>query len=196
MMYKNKNKNINKKKSIAVEIASTMAVILFLVFVLVSSASSAFASDINEDNILRLINKERTYRGIPSLEVRDELRDASINKSSDMLTRNYFEHYAFGLAPWDFITDAGYDYLYAGENLAMDFDTSEGMVRSWMQSTTHRNNILNPDFDETGIGVVKGEYTEGTNTHDTYMVANMFAKKKPAVMKFIDRIVDFVKNIF
>ncbi len=193
---KNKNKNSNVKNNFAVEAVSILALILFSVFVLVSNASAALASDITEDNILKLINKERIYRGIPSLESRDELKEASKSKSNDMLTRNYFDHYAFGLAPWDFITDSGYDYLYAGENLAMDFDTSEGMVRSWMQSATHRNNILNPDFDETGIGVVKGEYTEDQNTHTTYMVTNMFAKEKPTVLKLIDRVVDFVRNIF
>jgi len=195
-MNKNKNKNLQAKGSVYVEAISLVALILFSLFIIVSNASATLASEISEDNILGLINKERTYRGIPSLEVRDELREASINKSKDMITRNYFDHYAFGLTPWDFITNSGYDYLYAGENLAMDFDTSEGMVSSWMKSSAHRNNILNPEFDETGIGVVKGEYTEGGNTHTTYMVTNMFGKEKPAVLKVIDRVVDFVKNIF
>ena len=195
-MITNKNKKFRLDNRVIVEIASVVALVLFSIFIVVANTKTAFASEISEDNVFRLINKEREYRGIPSLRENDELNQAAMKKSADMITRNYFEHYAFGLNPWDFIVDAGYDYLYAGENLAMDFDTSEGMVRSWMQSTTHRINILNPDFNETGIGVVKGEFTENDNIHTTYMVTNMFAREKPAILKLVDRVVDFVKNIF
>ncbi len=195
-MNKNKNKNFTFDKRVIVDTVSIVALILFSIFVVISNAKAALASEISEDNILKLINKERIYRGIPSLEANDLLNEASYNKSTDMITRNYFEHFAFGLSPWDFISDAGYEYLYAGENLAMDFDTSEGMIKSWMQSDTHRGNILNPDFDETGVGVVKGEFTEDNKTHETYMVTNLFAKEKPTVLKLIDRAINFVRNIF
>lgn len=195
-MNKNTNKNKITKKRFVIELATAISLVIFSLFVIVANARAALASEINEENILRLINKERTYRGIPSLEIDERLDKAAIRKTEDMINRNYFEHYAFGLTPWNFITEAGYNYLYAGENLAMDFDTSEGMVRSWMQSTTHRNNILNPDFDETGIGIVKGEYTEDGNSHETYMVTNMFAREKPAVLRLIDRVVNFMSNIF
>ena len=167
--------------------------ITLTIFVFVFSANFVFASDINSDNILKLINQERTIRGIPTLKTNDELNQAASLKSKDMINRSYFDHYAFGLTPWDFIKNSGYDYLYAGENLAMDFNTSEGTVKAWMNSPAHRDNILNPDFTETGIGVVKGEYTEKGFGHSTTMISNMFGRQKPTILKAFDYI---AKNFF
>ncbi len=157
---------------------------------------SAHASDITVENVKGQINYQREIRGLNPLSEDNRLDKAAEEKSKDMVERDYFEHYAYGLTPWIFISNQKYDYLYAGENLAMDFQTSEGMVRAWMSSPTHRKNILNPDFDDVGIGIVKGEYTDDTGSHETVMVANMFGKEKPKVLQFFDKIVDTFKKIF
>lgn len=163
----------------------------------VAFASHTFASPITAQNVLDDINTQRTIQGLPKLVLDSDLNNAAALKSKDMLNRNYFEHYAFGLKPWDFIHNAGYNYLYAGENLAMDFTTSEGMVSAWMNSPAHRENILNPDFKDTGIGIIKGEYTENGVVHSTTMVTNMFGRKKPAIVKAFDYIThDLFGNLF
>ena len=156
----------------------------------------AHASEITSENVRFQVNYYREIRGLKPLDDDARLDNAAENKSTDMIDRDYFEHYAYGLSPWIFIADQKYNYLYAGENLAMDFQTSEGMVRAWMSSPTHRRNILNPDFDDIGIGIVKGEYTENGNTHETVMVTNMFGKEKPKIMQFFDKVVEVLKNIF
>lgn len=159
----------------------------------VSIISYAFASSITPDNVIRLINEERTNRGIPKLKIDNELNQSALLKAKDMINRDYFEHYAFGLTPWDFIKLSDYNYLYAGENLAMDFNTAEGMVKAWMSSPEHRDNILSPDYTESGIGIVKGEFTENGKSRDTVMVANTFGRKKPTIIKIYDSI---ARNIF
>lgn len=164
-----------------------------LIIVFLYSTQFAFASEINQENVINLINQERTSRGISSLKIDSDLNQAAGLKSRDMINRNYFDHYAYGLSPWDFITISGYNYLYAGENLAMDFNTSEGVVKAWMNSPTHRDNILNPDFTETGIGIVKGDFIENSSVHQTTMISNMFGRKKPAILKIFDYI---AKNVF
>ena len=50
----------------------------------------------------------------------------------------------------------GYDYRYAGENLARDFSTTGPMIKAWMSSQTHKDNIVSTRYQETGIGVVNG----------------------------------------
>lgn len=157
-----------------------------------------FASEITSGNMLRLLNEERAKRGITRLRVSDELNNAALLKSKDMVNRDYFDHYAFGLTPWDFIKNSGYDYLYAGENLAMDFFTAEGMVNAWMQSDTHRDNILNPNYSEIGLGVVKGEYIEdgGLYGKNTIIVTNMFGRKKPTVLKVFNNISKTLSRFF
>lgn len=181
--YKNK---INKKAIFA-------GAVIGLAMLFPSVAS---ASEITPENVLYLINQERVYRGLIPLRLNSDLSVAAQMKSRDMINRDYFEHYAFGLTPWDFIINQDYDYLYAGENLAMDFDTAEGMVNAWLNSPSHRANILNEDFEDTGIGVIKGEYIENGESRETVMVSNMFGRKRPAIVKVFDSIVKNVVSLF
>lgn len=182
---KNKYKILNK----------TLITLAAGAFIMIS-APKTFASDITPENVLFDINKERIYYGLQPLKFDPNLDLAAQEKSQDMLDRNYFEHYAFGLSPWDFIRNSGYNYLYAGENLAMNFSTSEGMVDAWMNSDSHRRNILDEDFEEAGIGVVKGTYASAGKPHETYMVSNMFGRKKPAIVEFFNNIIESVAGIF
>lgn len=180
-----KNKNIKFTNKVA-------AVLLSFVFVAVLSipfvTPKTYASDIDPVNITILVNRERINNGLAPLKVNYELTSAAEAKSTDMIQRHYFDHYALGLTPWMFIKNANYNYQYAGENLAMDFETSEGMVSAWMNSPAHRANILNPKYEEIGIGVVKGAYSENNVAHETIMVTNMFGSEKPSYTKVLETI--------
>ena len=156
----------------------------------------AFASDISPQNIFLLVNKERTTRGLVPLRENTNLTNAATAKSTDMINRNYFDHYAFGLTPWDFVLSYDYNYLTAGENLAMDFETSEGVVKAWMESSSHRANILNPDFQDLGVGVVKGAYINNEGTHETKMVTQMFGRHKSVIVQAFDNIISAFQNMF
>jgi uncharacterized protein YkwD len=182
----------NKNKKFQISFITAISVALAFSF----STTNVSASQISTDNVSYLINKERTYYGLEPLRINNELNIAATNKADDMINRDYFEHYAYGLTPWDFINFSGYNYLYAGENLAMDFQTSEGMVNAWMNSDIHRENILNPDYDEIGIGVVKGVYTENGQDRETVIVTNMFGRKRPVVLDVFNNIVDKIVNLF
>lgn len=168
----------------------------FLISLIGAGSVSAYATTITPTNLMDQINNQRQIRGLNPLKDDQRLDQAAENKSEDMINRDYFEHYANGSTPWDFITKQNYNYLYAGENLAMDFQTSEGMVRAWMSSPSHRKNILNPDFEDIGIGVVKGEYSDDSGKHETIIVANMFGKEKPKILQLFDNMVNKIKSIF
>ncbi|MCG2685812.1 CAP domain-containing protein, partial [Candidatus Parcubacteria bacterium] len=75
---------------------------------------------------------------------------------------------------WYFIVGVGYDYLYAGENLAKDFSHSSGVVDAWMNSPTHRENLVNPRYEDIGLAVVNGTL----NGVETTLVVQMFGRKK------------------
>lgn len=130
------------------------------------------------------------------LETSDLLTDAALNKSRHMILNNYFEHYAYGLTPWSFIINSGYDYAIAGENLAMGFSSAEGVVDAWMDSPSHRANLLNPDYQDIGVGVVKGEFTENGETKNITMTTEMLAKPKPIITRIFDRINDVFNSMF
>lgn len=131
------------------------------------------ATDITVDKLLSLTNQERINNKLPPLRYSDKLAKAAEEKAKDMFTKNYWAHYApDGTTPWEFILSSGYKYEYAGENLAKDFMFSDGVVSAWMNSKTHRENILRPNYDEVGFGVVNGVL----NGEETTLVVQMFDK--------------------
>ncbi len=99
------------------------------------------------------------------------LAQAAQSKANDMLAKQYFAHNTpSGETPWTFIKAAGYSYVTAGENLAIDFTEAESIQSAWMNSPGHRANIMNKSFQEIGIGIAKGMY----NGHQTTIVVQMF----------------------
>lgn len=167
-----------------------------IISVVFFGGTKVFASDITEENIVYLINQERTYYGLAPLQINQKLETAAKNKTKDMLNKNYFEHYAYGMSPWGFIKNQNYNYLNAGENLAMNFDTAEGMVNAWMNSESHKKNILSSNYNEMGIGISTGQYTESGETYTTTIVSNMFGKQKPVVVEAIDKFINNFSIVF
>jgi len=133
----------------------------------------AFA-DVSVNELLLFTNEKRIEIGLSTLSLNDELSIAAQNKASDMFEDNYWAHNApDGTTPWEFIKGAGYNYVYAGENLAKGFKNSDDVVNAWMASTTHRENLLSPKFDEVGYAVKSGNL----NGEETIIVVQEFGSK-------------------
>ena len=138
--------------------------VLFLAFQLVLStillvkpAVLGFASQISPERVVELTNSERAKVGAPALKLNSFLNEAAQRKAGDMFAFNYWAHNSpSGRDPWTFFKEVGYRYLFAGENLARDFSSPEAVVSAWMASPTHRENLLNPKYQEIGISVVDG----------------------------------------
>lgn len=121
-------------------------------------------ADYSAGTLVSMTNSARAREGMGALTVNSELTSAAYNKAQDMLENQYFAHTSpQGKTPWDFIKSAGYDYVYAGENLAIGYTDAGELFSAWLASATHRENILNPNFREIGIAVVSGSY-EGQET--------------------------------
>lgn len=109
---------------------------------------------ITKESILQLTNFDREAFGRPPLVENAQLDEAAQNKADDMYMYNYWAHNSpDGRTPWNFISEVGYNYQEAGENLAEDFDDAGLEELAWMNSPEHRSNILNPDFEDIGIGI-------------------------------------------
>ncbi len=121
--------------------------------------NQALSSALTTRNILELTNYSReSYNEQPLLE-NPQLDQAAQAKAQDMLDNQYFAHNSpQGRTPWDFIKASGYNYAVAGENLAINFYSAEGVEQAWMNSPGHKANILNKDFQDIGIGIVQGQY--------------------------------------
>jgi hypothetical protein len=76
-----------------------------------------------------------------------------------MAASGYFSHTGpDGKTPWQWISASGYQYQYAGENLAVRFINSTDVINAWMESPTHRANIVKPVYTQIGVGVAEGMY--------------------------------------
>ena len=118
--------------------------------------AAAEGPNISGHEILSLGNRFRSLSGASALKEDRRLTRAAQARADDMARRGYFAHTnPRGKTPWDFITEAGYSYGYAGENLATGQRTAEDVQRSWQRSSAHRANQLNRQFTETGIGIAK-----------------------------------------
>lgn len=112
------------------------------------------------DQVIALTNAKRAENGLGALTFNSQLAQAAAGKAQDMHVTNYWSHNSpTGKTPWSFISGAGYKYVYAGENLARDFDDANSTVNAWMASPSHRSNILDKNFKEIGVAVTSGTLT-------------------------------------
>lgn len=122
-----------------------------------------------------LTNQDRAKSGIPTLSIDAHLSQAAQLKADDMAAKGYFSHVdPEGRQPWYWLQKAGYEYAYAGENLAVNFTDSEDVQEAWMNSPTHHANIVKPQYTRIGIGVAQGMY----QGKETTFVVQFFATPK------------------
>jgi hypothetical protein len=137
-----------------------------------------YASDINVSDLLKDTNEQRKERGFSELRLNEKLSTAAKNKAAHMFEKNYWAHISpDGVEPWDFILGENYDYIYAGENLAKNFSQSKAVVEAWLNSPSHRDNLLSPNYDEVGFAVVNGVL----DGYETTLVVQMFGRPRDKV---------------
>ncbi len=144
--------------------AIKFAVFLFFALAQMGRADISLAVSITVQDMINLTNKSRIEAGLAPLAINEKLARAAEEKASDMFKLQYFDHNSpDGTTPWDFIKSAGYEYEYAGENLAIDFISANGAHKALMESSSHRDNILNMNYVEIGIAV-KEDIFEGSKS--------------------------------
>jgi uncharacterized protein YkwD len=136
-----------------------------------SSQVLGFATAISQSELIRLTNQTRLANGVGALRESSLLDQSAKLKAQNMFQEDYWAHYSpSGKSPWYWFDQVGYVYVLAGENLARDFDTSQGVIDGWMNSPTHRANMLAPGYKDIGIAVVNGTM----QGHQTTLVVQHF----------------------
>jgi len=163
-----RHKTLATYSAILLSIKVLILVLSFFVF-----PSPAEFSTITIQHIIEISNKQRQENNLPLLKSSSILDLSAKYKAQDMLEKNYFAHTSpEKIKPWHWFKEVGYNYTYAGENLAMNFVEAEDVVTAWMNSPTHRENILSADYNEIGIAVVIGEI----DGYQTTLVVQHFGK--------------------
>lgn len=115
----------------------------------------SYATNTTDGGLLEATNAERLAQGLRPLQLNSELDTAAQAKAQDMADKNYWSHQTpEGLEPWVFIDDTDYIYRKAAENLAYGFTTSKATVNGWMNSPSHRQNVMDPELREVGFGII------------------------------------------
>lgn len=166
-----------RAKSLHTDFLTVYLVIAFLMMLVFKQGNVlnvlGFATDISVEKLYQLTNEQRQKNNLPSLVLSSALSLAAQKKAENMFQENYWSHYSpDGKTPWDFILGAGYKYEYAGENLAKNFLFSNGVVDAWMNSETHRKNLLKKEYTEVGYAIVNGIL----NGEQTTLVVQEFGK--------------------
>ncbi|HEX7543047.1 MAG TPA: CAP domain-containing protein, partial [Patescibacteria group bacterium] len=166
-----------RAKSLHTDFLTVYLIIAFLMMMVFKQGNIhdvlGFATDISVEKLYQLTNQERQKNNLPPLVLNSALSLAAQKKAENMFQENYWSHYSpDGKTPWDFILGAGYKYEYAGENLAKNFLFSNGVIDAWMNSTTHRDNLLKKEYKDVGYAIVNGTL----NGEQTTIVVQEFGK--------------------
>jgi hypothetical protein len=154
--------------SIAIKL--TLVIVIFLY----PNIISANNIEANAKEIVDLTNKYRVEQGLEELKPNARLTQAAVNKAHDLLINQYFSHTSpDGRKFSQWIRDVEYKYFYVGENLAIDFDDNEKIFDAWLDSPSHKENIIKPQYQEIGIAVVEGKY----KNRQTVVVVQLFGSR-------------------
>jgi uncharacterized protein YkwD len=174
IVYHIRNTPLHPLQKVAVFLLSLLLLISFVQSVITPSTqllTEEMLSAVLPSVIVDLTNTERTSQKIPLLTRSTLLDEAARLKAEDMKKFDYFAHYSpQGVSPWHWFDAVHYNYLYAGENLAVYFDDSEEVVEGWMDSPLHKENILKTEYTEIGVAVVEGKH----DGYSTYFVVQLF----------------------
>jgi uncharacterized protein YkwD len=131
------------------------------------------------DRVFVLVNQYRTQAGLKPLRLDARLNAAAQAHSQDMALNDFFSHTGSSGSTADRrILAAGYNYATVGENIAAGFSTPEGVVAAWMNSPSHRDNILHPLLEEVGVGLYFLENDGGEARFEYYWTQD-FGKPMP-----------------
>ncbi len=146
-----------------------------------------YASQIDPAKVIELTNSQRLNSGLGIVTLNSDLSQAAAAKAADMFAHNYWAHISpQGTEPWYFVTNSGYKYQHAGENLARDFSNPGDIVKAWMASPTHKQNLLDPRYKDIGVAVMDG-YINGV---ETTIVVQMFGTPQTSVAQIAANRVD------
>lgn len=155
---------LRNESMLAIFLLIIVVELAFLAQIFIVFDKTKFLAAVLPGVLTSLTNDVRIDNNIGTLTPNPLLEKAAQMKADDMASRGYFAHNTpDGKTPWYFLEQVGYKYSYAGENLAVNFFESPDVSRAWMNSPSHRANIIKNEYTEIGIAVASGIY-EGKNT--------------------------------
>lgn len=152
------------RRESAMSLAGALVILELVLFILPTLYFSQYSKDMGITAVLpgvlaTLTNEVRQKNSLPALAVSPLLTQTAQLKAEDMASKGYFAHHSpEGRSPWYWFNLVGYQYLFAGENLAVNFSDSEQVTEAWMKSPRHQANLVGKVYTEMGTGIASGRY--------------------------------------
>ncbi len=119
---------------------------------------SANNLSLEQSNALQEVNEYRKENRLSELKWNSKLSEAAVLKLQDEDAGDYFDHVSpNGQKAWDFIAQCGYEYRYAGENLAMGYENEKAAFDAWLKSESHLENIVFEEYNDFGFASLKAD---------------------------------------
>lgn len=148
---------------------------IIAILVSINIPQNIFFADITKSALENFVNQTRESVGLQPLSENEKLDQAAQLKAENMLQDQYFDHTSpSGISPWFWFLQAGYSYKYAGENLAIGFYDSKEVYDAWLNSPSHKANILDPNYKEIGTYIL-----DGFGQNNTIVVVQEFGSQLP-----------------
>ena len=128
-----------------------------------NSCNSIYDADTEKDcytlsyKVFEIVNQERIKAGVKPLKFNNDMYKAAMVRAKEC-DESFSHDRPNGTSCFTALKEAGVKYLFAGENIAMGYRTPADVMKGWMDSEGHRNNILDPDFTDFACGVYKSGY--------------------------------------
>jgi uncharacterized protein YkwD len=153
-----------------------LALKIVAILVSINIPQNIFFADITKSVLENSVNQTRQSLGLQPLSENQKLDEAAQLKAENMVQDEYFNHVSpSGVTPWAWFLKAGYNYKYAGENLAIGFYDSQEVYDAWLNSPSHKANIVDPNYTEVGTAVLSGFGQDGK----TIVVVQEFGSPLP-----------------
>ena len=186
----------NKKNEYTPHLLTRKAFLVYVVILIILNIFFAgfglkkVKAQVDIHSIVNEHNKIRSANRLSLFAVDGKLNNSAKSKAELMIKNNCWSHLCEGSPggisePWGFFDEAGFSYIYAGENLAEGFTTVDGIVSAWMNSKTHSDNILSSNYTHIGVAIVEGNFQ---NKYNNLVVVIHFGKPQSgsSVEPFID----------
>ena len=126
------------------------------------------------NRVIELINQERIASGIDPLAMDDQLSKVATEHSASMASEDFFSTVSADGSPFnERILDAGYSYTSIAEAVGAGYSTPEAVVDGWLGSSANRNNFLNPELTEIGVGYEFLENDTGNVNFNHYWTVDL-----------------------
>lgn len=169
--YKSNSLSQQKIENTKYNFVKRLILFVFVIFILgfntlvkVELKAQNNSESITIENLLTAHNEYRQDSGVGLLRLNSLLNESAKKKAEVMVATQCWSHYCPpGKSPWDFFDDAQYDYIYAGENLAEGYYSIDNLMQAWINSKTHRDNIVKSEFTEVGFSIIYSDYLNNPN---------------------------------